>query len=459
MDSAHAKAREYTSQLVDTGLHCTSEEDEKRFALDDVLCVLPQSADQRSGYKVLFLQRHSRADPTREYERLESIWTASLPPAVLSERLCTAIPAHLDVERGANLHIILSSGSGTGMAGVAHDNYHNLVQPLFSFLSVTGYKVHETTSAQTITDLARSEFLNHAKAGAAQTIILLSGDGGLVDIVDVFYNDGTAALRTPPNIALIPSGTGNAMANSIGLLDQPITGLMALLRGKPVPIPVFRATFSPGSQLITADDDTKTTINQNGLTNPTIYGAVVASWGIHAALVADSDTPEYRKFGSERFKMAIKELLFPSTGDKTHKYHGIITLTLCDPATREMYTAPLGQDNKHMYMLATSVPNLERNFVISPDSKALDGRLRIVYFGPMPPSEVVDIMSLAYQNGKHTQSKDVTYTEVEGFKIEFREELEKWRRVCIDGKIIVVSRDGWVDVEKDRRHLLRLITL
>lgn len=451
--------RRYTAQLVDSDLHCKSAENEKRIALANVLCALPQSSEEGSGFILLFIQACAGADSQREYERLESIWAADLPSTVLSERLCTGIPHHLDPERGVEIHIILSRGSGMGLA---HDNFRNLVQPFLSFLKVTGYKVHETRSAQSITELARSDFLYRARTGGPQTIILLSGDGGLVDIVDVFYNadDAKDGLRTPPNIALIPSGTGNAMANSIGLLDQPINGLTALLRGKGTPIPVFRATFSPGSQYITAEGNTKTPISQHGhQDNPTIYGAVVASWGMHAALVADSDTTEYRKFGSDRFKMAAKELLFPSTGEETHKYRGIITLTLRDPKNGEPRTTEVVQGDEHAYILATFVPKLEKGFVISPDSKALDGRLRIVHFSPMPPNEAVELMSLAYQNGKHAHHRDVTYTEVEGFEIKFREELEKWRRVCIDGKIIVVPRDGWMDVQRERRHLLELISL
>ena len=460
----------FTCQLIGSDIHCKDghTQDEKQIALSDVLCVLPQSNKESNhdnkvpGYNVLFLQGHveeAGAGSQKEYHRLESIRTTSSLPPVLSQRLYTGIPPHLDVSPQNTIHIISSVGSGTG---IANSNFHNIIKPFFSFLGVTGYEVHETKSDQSIIDLARSRLLNLARAGVSQTIILLSGDGGLTDIVDVFYSnvDPGIALQNLPNIALIPSGTGNAMANSAGLLHHPISALIALLQGKTIPIPVFRATFSSGSQYITEEGSGNKPINEPGTVehqNPRIYGAVVASWGIHAALVADSDTAEYRKFGSDRFKMAAKELLFPSSGDETHRYNGIITLTTTDPNTGEKRTTVM-ERKEHMYVLATFVSQLEKGFVISPDSKALDGRLRFIHFGPMAPIEGVNLMSLAYDNGKHVHNEAVTYTEIEGLRIEFREDFEKWRRVCIDGKIVGVPLDGWVDVQRETRNLLRLMT-
>ena len=91
-----------------------------------------------------------------------------------------------------------------------------------------------------------------AEAGIQQTIVLLSGDGGLCDIIDAFHST-PKSIQAIPNIALIPAGTGNAMANSIGLMVLPKNPLMALLRGKPIPLPVFVATFSDGARYVQGD--------------------------------------------------------------------------------------------------------------------------------------------------------------------------------------------------------------
>ena len=464
-DTGRTEVGQYVCSLVGSTIRCKNAhtDDEVSIEINDILCALPDRSQEGLGYKVSYLHRRlEEKDSSGQGQdaRLESIRTASLPPTLLSQHLCTEIPAHLSVasrDRRTNLHIILSLGSGVGGARNA---FKNSIQPFLSFLGLNNYEVHETSSGQTIAELARS-FLQLARNGVSQTIILVSGDGGLTDVVDVFYSNDNLEMASfcPPTIALIASGTGNAMASSTGLLDHPISGLMTLLRGRPEPIPVLCASFSPGSQYITDEGRRRISLDDNGLAGQPlkIYGAVVASWGMHASLVADSDTAEYRKFGADRFKMAAKELLYPSSGDETHKYNGIVTFTMLNSETRKVYTKTINS-SQHMYVLATLVPNLERDFRISPDSKALDGRLRVIHFGPMSPERAMQLMGLAYQNGKHVHEETVTYTEVEGLKIELLEEDEKWRRVCIDGKIITVQQGGWMEVHKEAKHLLNLVT-
>lgn len=444
-------------ELKPTGLccrkSCTTEDNnhEAFIATEDILCVLPHSAEGKSGYRVLYLQKHEiPAAGSGTYTRLESIQTASLPSALLSQYLCTEIP-HLNVSpktQGTAIHVVISSGSG---AGSAKDTFQNIVQPLLLLLGSTGVRVHETVSSQSIAELTQSIFIEPARAGVSQTVILLSGDGGLADMVDVFYKnvDLTKPSLTPPSIVLIPSGTGNAMASSIGSLQSPTSAIKTLLRGRPARLPVFRATFSPGSQYITDEGRTRTPVDE-------IYGAVVASWGMHAALVADSDTTEYRKFGVDRFKMAAKELLYPSSGAETHRYRGQVSLTMGDCQTGERRVETLDH-NEHMYLLATLVSRLEKNFVISPDSKPLDGRLRLIRFGPMPPDQAMNMMALAYQNGKHVHERAVEYVKVESLKVELQEDEENWRRLCVDGKIVAVPQGGWMEVCKESQHLLNLI--
>lgn len=62
-------------------------------------------------------------------------------------------------------------------------------------------------------------------------------------------NDGESSF-VKPTIGLIPMGTGNALANSAGINSDGTNGLRHLLRGSPHGIPSFKATFSPGSELL-----------------------------------------------------------------------------------------------------------------------------------------------------------------------------------------------------------------
>jgi hypothetical protein len=42
----------------------------------------------------------------------------------------------------------------------------------------------------------------------------------------------------------------------------------------------------------------------------------------------------------------------------------------------------------------------------------------------------------------------VRYEDIEGLKVELLEDEGRWRRVCVDGKIVRVEQGGWFDVRK-----------
>jgi diacylglycerol kinase family enzyme len=426
---------EFSVEIVNNTLRHSDAGVESSIALGDILCVLSSSR-----HSVLFF--HSESDvPERVY--VKKIDIKSVPPEL--SPFVANIPNHLRQENETAIQVVISTGSGTGKAKTI---YQDAVQPLLTYLGIINPEVYETESTQTIIDLARSNFLERAHKGVPQTIILLSGDGGLVDILDVFYKS-KRTISVPPSLALIPCGTGNAMASSIGLRSGPLPGLSTLLQGSAAPIPVFAARFSPGSRLVIDEGRQRAPIDIDD--NPTLYGAVVASWGLHAALVADSDTAEYRKFGVDRFKMAANELLYPSDGTPSHRFKGKITITTSGNETQAV------EELEHMYALATLVPRLEKEFLISPDSVPLSGQMKLIRFGPMSPEEAMHLMTLAYQGGQHVLESTVTYVDIDEVRIDFQEDEEKWRRVCIDGKIVAVERDGWVELRKEPSRLLNLI--
>lgn len=423
---------------------------DRRVNLKDIVGVV-RNPNSSPGYRVLFLDStQSEGENNDSLTRLSKLDISSLPED-LSPFLAD-LPSHL--QREEPVQVVISTRSGTGTAKAV---FHDIVEPFLQYMELE-YRVFETQSAQTILELSRSHFLKNDCAGIPQTILLLSGDGGLVDLVDVFYKS-TNTLQVAPDIGIIPCGTGNAMASSIGLRSGPASGLRALLRGQPFPVPTFAASFSPGSQLVLDEGRKRAPIDiQSDGPHQTIYGAVVASWGLHAALVADSDTTEYRKFGSERFKMAAKELLHPADGSSPHRFQGQITMTTSDVQTGEKSERIL-EETEHMYVLATLVPRLEKDFLISPDTEPLGGQMRFLRFGPLSGDEAMRLMLLAYQGGKHVQDELVTYEEIERLRIDFREDLERWRRVCIDGKIVAVGQGGWMEIAKEPRHLLNIIKL
>lgn len=355
-----------------------------------------------------------------------------------------------------NLHIVVSTGSGTGQA---KDVWDRLLKPLFDCLEIReerDYVVHLTQSDSTVTELTKEIILPRANLGTPQAVILLAGDGGMVDVINTLLPADRSPSYKKPNVIILPLGTGNALAHSSGVTADNTMGLRSLILGTASELPVFTASFSPGARYLVDESRKERPLYElNG--TPTAYGAVVCSWGLHAALVADSDTAEYRKFGAERFKMAAKEALFPSDGSPCHEYKGRVLVARTRDELHDGKWELLERES-HGYILATFCKYLEKGFTISPESQPLDSQLRLVHFGHISGQDAVDIMGKAYDSGKHVEDERVGYEAIEGLRIEFEEDDGRWRRICVDGKTVRVEQGGWVEIRSGSGSVLDVIT-
>ena len=364
------------------------------------------------------------------------------------------VPEHLRLkgkDGKVALYVVISTMSGTQQATAL---YEKALKPLLEELGVQGYEVHKTASEHTIEQLTKSTIIPRAKEGWEQTIILLSGDGGPVDLINAMLSEELKEGMAMPTVALLPMGTGNALAHSSGLTKDDTFGLRSLCRGTRKRVPCFRVTMSKGAKFVVDEGRGRKEIAGAG-GKAEVYGAVVFSWGLHASLVAASDTAEYRKHGVERFKMAAQELLAPKDGSESHRYRGRVSVRRGSTGGFRDFE-PM-ESREHMYVLATMVSNLEEKFCISPESKPLDGQMRLVSFGVMEASQAMKILGAAYQGGQHVEDKAVRYEAIEGLRIDLDEEEEKWRQVCVDGKIIAVEKGGWVEVRKEQRQVVSLV--
>jgi diacylglycerol kinase family enzyme len=150
--------------------------------------------------------------------------------------------------------------------------------------------------------------------------------------------------------------------------------------------------------------------------------------------------------------MAVKEALYPSDGFPPHVYKAEVSIQRSgQPGWNRI------RQEEHAYVLATLVSQLEKGFTISPASRQLDGKLRLVHFGPMESAEVISVLEKAYQGGQHVNDERVGYEEIDVLRIGFKEEEARWRRVCIDGKIIRVEKDGWVEVRAGQKGVVDLV--
>ncbi|KAF4126671.1 Diacylglycerol kinase catalytic domain [Geosmithia morbida] len=424
----------------------------------DVLLVIPKSPE---GFTICSLKE----EPALELILVESS-SSSLPDILRPLALDKAgsLPDHLVSSATHSVDIIVSVKSGTGTALVF---WQDVLRPLLQLVAPQGREASDgvahnvviTQSADSISQFAQELWSSLSSPDKSRTVVLLTGDGGIVDLLRQREVDGDgdgkdgSAPATRPTVSLMPLGTGNALFHSLhkplyaagdGGPSPLVVAVRTLFRGQASPLPIFRASFTEGSYIVppggggVADERQSPPARVRHLD-----GAVVASYGFHASLTYESDTPEYRVHGAKRFGMAAQELLRTS-----HAYAA--TLEMRAPGSPTLETAG-GRDGTHSYVLASLVSNLERTFTISPDARPLDGQLRVVHFGDVGRERTMEAMTKAYDGGKHVHvawpdGQKVHYEPVEEMRVTIREDEDRWCKVCIDGTTVHVPTGGQMNV-------------
>lgn len=299
-------------------------------------------------------------------------------------------------------------------AGAANDAYSSILKPLFEFFHIK-HKYIPTESANTIAETAENITFNGKDS--LKTIVLLGGDTSVYELVNhlpSIEKSSSNGISPCLRIAVVPTGSGNALATSCGI-KSPVDAVRGIFKCSYAPLNTFAVTFKP----------------IEGPPKGPIYALVVASWGFHASLVADSERlrSKYKENPTERFKEAARRLM----QDQKQAYYGKTYAN-----SSKLY------GDSHSYLLFTPVTQLEPGFVISPDSKPPgDKNLHMVAIPELndQEKELWEIMTKAYDGGKHVTDPRVTYKSIEGpieVTVDERED-EDMRRWCIDGSIIVAK--------------------
>ncbi|KAM5348156.1 hypothetical protein ACJ41O_007980 [Fusarium nematophilum] len=433
---------------------------------DELLLVLGaanRGSPPASDFFLVFLKEESEnRDSTF---RLSVLGTTEIPDE-LHQHVINGVPPYLRHGNTNEVDIIVSTKSGLGLAPRV---WQDVLQPLWDFIAShegraasdlkdgatkSHYRVTVTESAETIRDFAKNLWAPASRWLKSRTVVLLSGDGGVVDLLN--GTDGEKSAEKPPMMALLPLGTGNALFHSTHkpLYSHPggpsplVHGLRTLFQGVSCDLPVFRASFSPGSRIVTfADKSSGSSASAEVQRKETfvshLQGAVVASYGFHASIVYESDTPEHRVHGDKRFRMVAEELLRES-----HPYAAKVSI-------RRRGSSATFEDiprDTHAYVLTTPLSNLERKFTISPASKPLEGQLRLVHFGPIGGERTMNVMMKAYEEGSHIgmqwpDGERVGYDEVDEVRVKILEDDERWRKVCIDGTTVEVPKGGEMSIK------------
>ncbi|GKT62009.1 diacylglycerol kinase catalytic domain-containing protein [Colletotrichum tofieldiae] len=492
-DHGPVPRRAHDAVFVDGKLTFTSQRGTESVRPEEIVFVIPAQRDLASGPIICALREDSEA---KEFPyQLDVLFVEGDLPAELTDGLLLSqFPGHLAPKPGSHdVHFVVSTKSGLGHAPKF---WEGVVQPLVlladqktssggrSSTFTPGppakdgddgkprYNLLVTKNADSVRAFAKERWAARQQISASgapppttETIVLLSGDGGVVDLLNGCgeEKDSPAAL---PTLALLPLGTGNAAFHS---LHKPlytetgpshmVLGLRTLFFGAPAPLPAFRASFSPGSRLVsyTADPGAHgpEDVSRHDTGVDHLFGAIVASYGFHAQLVWESDTPEYRKHGDKRFGMVAQELL-----KESHAYAAQVEVRGADGVRR-----PVARE-KFAYALAALVSNLEKTFTISPGSGPLQGRLKLVHFGAVGGAKTMEIMMAAYKQGSHVgmrwtdaegREDHLGYEDAEEVRVTIGESDPRWRKVCIDGTIVEIPEGGWMAVSKLERPLFRVL--
>lgn len=457
--------------VADGKLTWAGSEQQAELHVKDIFLLAKSKQDERRAVICLFKEDSDNSQAPFQLSLV--VADQDKLPNEITDRhpLVTKLPDYLQSDDGQRIDIIVSTNSGTGKALVF---WTSVLQPLLRFLCnelgatasslTTEENVLVTHSAESVSQFARSLVPSDGKVTQRRTVILLSGDGGIVDLLNgVESFEDTPGSSSLPIIALLPLGTGNALFHSthkqaysyehmLGL--SPLGwGLRTLFQGDAYPLPAFEATFPPGSHIVAPG--TEPDFPDSPLNRPvsSLKGAIVASYGFHASLVYESDTPAYRAHGAKRFGMVAQELL-----GESHAYTADVQLSRPESSAPELVPR-----DTHAYVLTTLVSNLEQAFTISPASRPLDGKLRTVHFGPLGGERTMEAMKAAYDGGKHVDLKwddgqRIHYDEVEEIRIEALDEDKRWRKVCVDGTIVGIPKGGQVAVRSMVPHSpLRLL--
>ncbi len=469
----------------------------ERVQESEIVAIVPESKQQGAGYRVCWLrEKHDAADGangadgandtnranrttngTKEQPpfalstaRLDAAAVESLPVEFLERHQPVGVPGIFGGGASA-LHVVVSTQSGLQQAQTFYDH---VLAPLLAVFGVTAapantatngdtpantanttkrscYHLLVTTSSRSIPEFAQRLASDATAGAAAPTVILLSGDGGVVDLLNGLTARGShlPPRSHRPAIAVLPLGTGNALFHSLhrpdyaaGAAPSPfVLGLRTICKGSAVPLPNFEATFSPGSHTVryslAEEQGAGGALEEEVEPVGRLLGAIVASYGFHAQLVWESDTPEYRKHGDKRFAMAAQALL-----ETSHAYAADVRVT--ETASGQEPT-PRTLGHRFNYVLAAMVSNLERTFTISPASRPLDGQLRLVHFGAVDGAKTMEIMMAAYNNGAHVgmqwpgkagangaeSLERVGYEAIDKLEVNVQEKDARWRKVYV----------------------------
>jgi hypothetical protein len=157
--------------------------DSAKLQTNDIITVLElPGQDGTTAYTILSIAL-CPASQLFPYE-LQITRATALPSSFLFNFPPCQLPGHLRIHSSDNiLHVLISTLSGTGLAP---EFWNSVLHPLLNEVGWkdSSYNVVKTSSAISVKEFAGESLRAGAEKGLKQTVLMLSGDGGIVDTLN-----------------------------------------------------------------------------------------------------------------------------------------------------------------------------------------------------------------------------------------------------------------------------------
>ena len=260
------------------------------------------------------------------------------------------------------IHFVLNPKAGNGIS-------------LKIFQEIEGELKSNNVKYTLFKSQGKNDIFNHVMSDEipdCDLICAMGGDGTIHEIADGLMQSGKASDLP---FSIIPSGTGNAFAQTLGEL-KPKKAIQKILDGERLKIDAME--IKQGSK--------------------TSYAVNIIGWGMASRVNQISD--QLRILGGIRYNIASL------IGIATMKKKKLI-LRMDDEAINE----------DALFFLALNTVYTGKGMKMAPDADFTDGLIDIIMFKSATKLQVVNIF-LKLFSGKHIFDPRVTYKQVESFRLE-----------------------------------------
>ena len=260
------------------------------------------------------------------------------------------------------IHFVLNPKAGNGIS-------------LKIFQEIEGELKSNNVKYTLFKSQGKNDIFNHVMSDEipdCDLICAMGGDGTIHEIADGLMQSGKASDLP---FSIIPSGTGNAFAQTLGEL-KPKKAIQKILDGERLKIDAME--IKQGSK--------------------TSYAVNIIGWGMASRVNQISD--QLRILGGIRYNIASL------IGIATMKKKKLI-LRMDDEVINE----------DALFFLALNTVYTGKGMKMAPDADFTDGLIDIIMFKSATKLQVVNIF-LKLFSGKHIFAPRVTYKKVESFRIE-----------------------------------------